>query len=247
MPNRSVDINCDVGEGLNHEAQLFPFISSCSIACGGHAGDIETMRETAVLAKKYNLKVGAHPSYPDRKNFGRVSMELSEGGLRTTIIEQIDLLAAILKEQKIPLHHIKPHGALYNDVAQDAHLAKIMLKALAKYKDTISLYVPYASKVADQAKANGYKILYEAFGDRKYHGNLKLVSRKIKDAVIQDPKQVLNQIINIINRGKVATWDGGEAKILADTLCIHGDTPSALQIVSYLHEELPRYRIFIQK
>lgn len=151
MEHKFVNINCDMGEGIGDDAGLMPFISSCSIACGGHAGNTNSMRKTVVLAKGYNVKVGAHPSYPDRENFGRISMAIPDNDLIETIQEQIESLVSVLKREKMELHHIKPHGALYNDIAKDGHLASVFLKALNKYGSRTCLYVPYASLIAEKA------------------------------------------------------------------------------------------------
>ncbi len=242
-----IDINCDVGEGIRNEEELFPFISSCNIACGGHAGDKQTMMETVRSAKQFNVKIGAHPSYPDKQNFGRVSMDISENLLIETIQEQIESLRAVLKKEELDLHHIKLHGALYNDVTKDNNLAQTVLKSLEKYKPQATIYVPYASAMAKEAVNLGFSIMYEAFGDRRYHKDLSLVSRDLPKAVNKDPEEVLQQVVSIVKDKKVKASDGNSVKILADTICIHGDNPFALQIVSYLSQELPNQNIQLKK
>jgi UPF0271 protein len=242
-----IDINCDVGEGIGNEEELFPFISSCNIACGGHVGNRQTMMETVRLAKQFKVKIGAHPSYPDKKNFGRVSMDISKDLLIGTIQEQVESLMAILKKEELDLHHIKLHGALYNDVAQDGNLAQTVLKSLEKYKPKVPIYVPYASAMAKEAINQGFSIMYEAFGDRRYHKDLSLVSRDLPKAVIKDPREVLQQVISIVKDKKVKTSNGNSVNILADTICIHGDNPFALQIVSYLSQELPNQNNQLKK
>ncbi|WP_422079997.1 5-oxoprolinase subunit PxpA [Ulvibacterium sp.] len=242
-----IDINCDVGEGIGNEGELFPFISSCNIACGGHAGSKRTMIETTQLAKQWGVRIGAHPSYPDKENFGRVSMDIAENLLIETIQEQIESLAAILTEEGLDLHHIKLHGALYNDVARDNNLALTVLEALEKHKPEIPIYVPYASAMATEAINQGFSILYEAFGDRRYRSDLSLVPRSLPEAVIKDPKEVLQQVVSIVKSGKVKLSNEDSTNILADTICIHGDNPFALQIVSYLSQELPNHNIQLKK
>ncbi|NNE76300.1 MAG: lactam utilization protein LamB, partial [Pricia sp.] len=142
---KEIDINCDVGEGIGNEAELFPLISSCNIACGGHAGNTKEMKEIVQLAKLHKVKVGAHPSYPDKAKFGRVSMDITADGLTQSIRRQIENLVRIASKAQIGLNHIKPHGALYNDIAKNESLTNIFLKAIAAYRTDVHLYVPYAS------------------------------------------------------------------------------------------------------
>ncbi|RKN81304.1 5-oxoprolinase subunit PxpA [Ulvibacterium marinum] len=242
-----IDINCDVGESMGNEEELFPFISSCNIACGGHAGNRQTMAEIVRLARQFEVKIGAHPSYPDKKNFGRISMDISNNLLIESIQEQIKSLTAILKMEKLDLHHVKLHGALYNDVAKNSNLAQTVLASLEIYKSKTPIYVPYASVMAKEAINQGFSVMYEAFGDRRYHKDLSLVSRDSPRAVIKDPKEVLQQVISVVKNKKVKTANGNSVNILADTVCIHGDNPFALQIVSYLSEELPNQNIQLKK
>ncbi|GLU44639.1 5-oxoprolinase subunit PxpA [Allomuricauda sp. NBRC 101325] len=247
MNQFSIDINCDVGEGVGNEAELFPFISSCNIACGGHAGTKQTMLQAAQLAKARGIKVGAHPSYPDQANFGRELMDITDAELIESIQSQLSTFIEVLKELQIPLHHIKAHGALYNQTAKDEHLAKVYLKAIQDYKDMALLYVPYNSVVAKLAKENGFRVAYEGFADRNYNADLSLVSRKDENALIQNPKQVLKHILPMIKTGKVCTVTEEFVEISVQTLCIHGDTAAALEILTYISEELPRNQVHIEK
>ena len=247
METFSIDINCDVGEGIGNESELLPLISSCNIACGGHAGDSATMTEVALLAKQYHVKVGAHPSYPDTKNFGRVSMNITSDDLMKSIREQIKNFTFLLKKENISLHHIKAHGALYNDIAKDVLLAKIFLSAIKEYKEAVFLYVPYASVIATEAIKQNFKIKNEAFADRNYNTDLTLVSRKLPNAILEDPKNVLSHLLSIVKNNQVKTLNGSKVSLLADTFCIHGDTPSALQILMYLTQNLPNHNIIIKR
>ncbi|WP_291959554.1 5-oxoprolinase subunit PxpA [Maribacter sp.] len=246
MTKRSIDINCDVGEGVGNEKDLFPMISSCNIACGGHAGSKETIKLCLELAKKHQVKVGAHPSYPDIENFGRVSMSISNEVLIKSIQTQMQTFESVREEIDIPLHHIKPHGALYNDIAKDVQLAETFLTAIAPYKHTVLLYVPYNSIIQKLAIKNGFEVLVEAFADRNYNDDLSLVSRKEKDALITSGKEVLNHILHMYNDKLVKTITGKNVTIEADTYCIHGDTPAALQILTYLSNELPYHNLQVK-
>ncbi len=242
-----IDINCDVGEGIGNESDLFPHISSCNVACGGHAGDINTMSEVVQLANKFKIKVGAHPSYPDRDNFGRKSMKIEKNRLKASIRKQIEELEAILNSSNMELHHIKAHGALYNDIAVDLDLSAIYLESILAYKDHVLLYLPYGSVIEEEARKQGYKISLEAFGDRNYNEDLSLVSRDSSNAMIEEPKKVLDHIISMIVNNEVYTLNGVKMSISADTYCIHGDTATALQILMYLSDELPKQHIFLKK
>jgi len=242
-----IDINCDVGEGIGNESALFPHISSCNIACGGHAGDINTMSEIVQLAQKFEIKVGAHPSYPDKENFGRKSMKIEKSLLKSSIQKQIKELESILIRANMQLHHIKAHGALYNDIAGDLELAMIYLESIQGYKDQVLLYLPYDSAIEIAARNQGYKISLEAFGDRNYNEDLSLVSRNSTQAMIEEPKKVLEHILSMVIYKEVFTLNGVKVPISADTFCIHGDTTTALQILMYLSDELPKQHIFLKK
>jgi len=247
MNQYKIDINCDVGEGVGNEAEIFPYISSCNIACGGHAGNKKTMLTVASLAKQHNIKVGSHPSYPDKANFGREVMDISHRDLIQSINRQLSDFDEVLKQTGIPLHHIKAHGALYNQTAKDENLATVYLNAIEDYKGKAMLYVPFDSIIARIAEERGFKTWFEAFADRNYSADLSLVSRKEKNALIEEPEAVLQHILPIIKKGKVLTVDGKASNIQADTLCIHGDTVSALKILTYLSRTLPQNQVQLAK
>ncbi len=235
-----IDFNSDVGEGLENEALLFPYLSSCSVACGGHAGDVDTMRHIVKLAKQFGVKVGAHPSYPDRANFGRKTVAMTSNLLVKSIEEQIRNLKIILEEEQMELHHIKAHGALYNDIAKDTILSRVFLQAIKSYIKTSYVYVPYASAIACDALTSGFSIQYEAFGDRNYNRDLSLVPRSLPHALIEKPIDVMKHIMRMHQDHKVKTIEGDFVEILADTYCIHGDTPTVLEILMYLSKRFSK-------
>nr|WP_116772403.1 5-oxoprolinase subunit PxpA [Maribacter litoralis] len=243
---RTIDINSDVGEGVGNEKELFPMISSCNIACGGHAGSKETIRWCLELAKEFNVKVGAHPSYPDKENFGRVSMSISDADLIKSIQAQMQLFESVRSKLNTPLHHIKPHGALYNDIAKNEQLSQAFLKSIEAFKDEVYLYVPFNSVVEKVAKKNGYKVLIEAFADRNYNNDLNLVSRKEDNAIISNEEEVLKHVLRMAKDNVVKTIKNEDIAMNADTYCIHGDTPSALQILMYITEHLPEYNLQVK-
>ncbi len=243
MDKKIIDINCDLGEGLANDAELMPYISSCNIACGGHTGNESSMRATIRLAKKHKVKIGAHPSYPDTANFGRKTMELSPKQFRESIGQQLAVFGSIVEEEAALWHHIKPHGALYNELAKNAQLAAVFLDACGDFLKDRYLYVPFQSEIAALAVKSKLKIMVEAFADRNYNRDLSLVSRTSATAVITNPVKVLEHLVRMVHEGKVKTVNGDLVPLNASTFCVHGDTSSALEILMYLHQELPKYNI----
>ena len=245
MKQLIVDINADVGEGLNNESQLMPFLSSCNIACGGHAGDEETMTQVVKLAIANKVKIGAHPSFPDKENFGRQIVQMPCADLYTSLKKQVRSLMKVLRAQHITLHHIKPHGALYNLAAVDEKTASVIIEVVKSIALPIYLYVPYGSVIADLAKKENIKITYEAFADRNYNEDLTLVSRTQKNAIITAPEEVFEHVYKMISEQKVKTIDGVEVGIKAETFCVHGDNPEALKLLQFLSEKLHQNHVII--
>ena len=242
MKNLKIDINADVGEGIGNEDQLFPLISSCNIACGGHSGDLETMLSIVRLAKKNNLKIGAHPSFPDKKNFGRKIMNISKDILIKSLKNQIQSLRSILIQENVELNHIKAHGALYNFASNDKETARIIID-LTKEINT-KLYAPYSSLISKMAREEGVKICNELFIDRNYNSNLTLVSRDNPNALIENSNEMFKHVYNIINN-KIISVDKKAISVEFDTLCIHGDNPNAIELLEELHLKLNNIEIKI--
>jgi UPF0271 protein len=240
-----VDINCDVGEGFANEAQLMPFISSCNIACGGHAGDRETMLQVVKLAKIHKVNIGAHPSFPDKENFGRQVIDISCADLYTSLKQQIRSLVSVLREEHLTLHHIKPHGALYNLAAIDEKTAKVVIEVVKSIALPLYLYAPYGSVIAELALKEKIPLTYEAFADRNYNEDLTLVSRSQENAIILDPDKVFEHVYHMMYHQKVKTINGVEVALKADTFCVHGDHPKAVILVKKLYEKLREHQIFI--
>jgi UPF0271 protein len=233
-----IDINCDLGEGLDNEHIIMPLISSCNISCGAHAGSIEIMDKVIQLAVKHKVKIGAHPSFPDRKNFGRKVLDISNSDLQKSLEDQLTILKdrALLKNATI--HHVKPHGALYNLIAVNREKASIVIAAIQHVFEAVKLYVPYQSRIEEVAVQSGIEIVYEAFADRMYNEDLSLVSRTFSNALIEDKLEVLKQVQKISNKQLVTTVNFHEKKIKASTFCVHGDTKNAIEILEYLHKHL---------
>ena len=242
----SIDINADVGEGLNNEASLMPFLSSCNIACGGHAGDVTTMTEVVRLAKMHKVKIGAHPSFPDIKNFGREVIEMSAADLYASLKQQIRTLQKVLHTENLQLHHIKPHGALYNFAAKDEKTAKVIVEVMKSIALPIKLYAPFNSVLAKQAESENIEVTFEGFADRNYNDDLSLVSRKNEHAILNNKYEVLDHILEMIIHEKIVTISGLKVPIKASTFCVHGDTENALQILKFINQELPKHNIEIQ-
>ncbi len=233
-----VDINCDVGEGVNNEDKLMPYITSCNIACCAHAGTIDTIDKTIKTAQEYQVKIGAHPSFPDRENFGRKVLEIPPDELQKSIENQLNLLKERVNILDAKLHHIKAHGALYILSTTDETTAKVLVKAIKNTTNNVFLYVPQNSVIEKIALKNNIKVKYEAFADRNYNDDLTLVYRSENNALITDKKEAFKHIYNMIIKQKVKTISGLEVEIKADTFCVHGDNVNAIKLVKFIAESL---------
>lgn len=242
----TIDINCDLGEGVGNDELLMPYLSSCNIACGGHTGDEKSMALTADLALKNQVRIGAHPSFPDKKHFGRKEMNMSESQLFETIQSQIESLSHVLRQKNAILNHIKPHGALYNLAAIDESVADVVVSVVKSFDKNLILYVPYQSKIANRAIEKGVPIKYEAFADRNYNDDLTLVSRQDKMALIHDANEMFNHVYEMIFYRKVTTINGVGKAIKVDTICVHGDAENVLQNLQDLVQKLHLHHINVK-
>jgi UPF0271 protein len=236
-----MDINCDLGEGIGRDADLMPYLGSCNIACGGHVGDRETMLSAMRLAKENNVKIGAHPSFEDRPNFGRKEIYVPMERLRSQLIHQIAELAALARLEDVEIHHVKPHGALYNMAAGSSDLASMIVNVLGFFKQDLVLYVPFDSHLERKAKEAGIPYAVEAFPDRNYTDDFSLVPRSEPDAVLEDPKKIRDRVERMIKSGEIESVSGKVRHVNIDTICIHGDNPFAVDIakeLSHLNKEL---------
>ena len=244
----SVDLNCDLGEGFPADALLMPYISSANIACGGHAGDTETMKRTVDLCLEYNVAIGAHPSYPDRENFGRI--DLAEEGFRPEdlpkiLAEQINALAEICGQAGAKLHHVKPHGALYNRAAWDGYLGSFICSTIYEIDPLLILYGLSGSEMEREAEYYKLPFRREVFADRTYQDDGTLRPRSYPDALITDSNQSLKQVLKMIRDGMVSTIEGNEIPMKAETICIHGDGVNAVEFASLIQQELKKNGITI--
>jgi UPF0271 protein len=229
-----VDFNCDLGEG-HDDAALMPHLSSASIACGWHAGDAATMQRAVALCLAHDVAIGAHPSLPDREGFGRREMAITPAEAYGYTLYQLGALAGFVQAAGAVLHHVKPHGALYNQAARDAPLAAAIARAVRDFDPGLVLYALSGSALAAAGEALGLRVAHEAFAERRYERDGSLTPRSRPDAVIHDVDLAAQQVAQMLRAGRVATRDGGEAPVRADTICLHGDRPDAASFAAALH------------
>ena len=240
---RTIDLNCDVGEGIDNEEELMPYISSCNIACGAHAGSVETIDKVISIAQQHRVKIGAHPSFPDRKNFGRKAMDISSDALAVSLIQQIRRVQERLGKES--LHHIKAHGALYNASVVDHDIAAVIVQAVKKTALSAVLYVPYHSVIEKLALQHHLTIKYEGFADRNYRDDLRLVPRTQNNAVVTDKEEIINHLLRMVVDRQVKTISGKLISIRAETYCVHGDHEAALEIVRHIHQKMSQKGVAI--
>ena len=227
-------INCDLGEGIASEEAIFPFVDVASLACGGHFGNKETLIASMALARRFGKKVGAHPSYPDQANFGRISMQLPAATLLASLTEQINLFVQAAEESQLPMDHIKFHGALYNDAAKNNVLAELLTDFLMTNYPGVPVLVPPKSEMERQAMAKNLPIRREVFADRGYQENYQLAPRGTAGSLLSTKAAVEQQVRRILEDSQLETATGVRLSITADTLCFHGDNPGIEAFLPYL-------------
>jgi UPF0271 protein len=243
-----IDLNCDMGEGFPYDADIMPFISSVNIACGYHAGDTDTMKRTVELALQYGVAIGAHPSYPDRENFGRTDMvdgKLRPEDLPAIIIDQVIQLQEICNRAGASLHHVKPHGALYNRAAWDGLVAGFICTAIVEADPSLLLYGLSGSEMKAEADANELRFVNEVFADRTYQDDGSLTPRTQTNALIVDTSLSIQQVLQMIRQSTVQSVNGKEVPVLAETICIHGDGVHATAFARAIHEALVQQHISV--
>jgi len=235
-----------MGEGIGNDAEIMPYLSSANISCGYHAGNIETILETVLLAKKYNVAIGAHPSFPDKENFGRTEMHLPTEKIYELVSLQVELFLEVTRVAEIKLHHVKPHGALYNIAAKESVIAKAIALAVKDADAELILYGLSGSHLIKEAKSIGLATGSEVFADRTYQDDGSLTSRKEPGALIEDPVKVVNQVLQMVKESVVTTVSGKQIPIEAETICVHGDGKHVVEFVKYINEELRKENITIR-
>lgn len=238
MSRLRIDLNCDTGEGIGRDAELMPHITSASIACGAHAGDRDTMRETLLLAARHRVAVGAHPGYPDRAGFGRRSMELTPGEIYDIVAQQIGALGEVAREEGMPIAHVKPHGALYNDAVADAHIARAVVRAVHDFDRNLMLFGLAGSRLITETGHVGMRAVAEAFADRAYEADGTLTPRGSHGALIEDAVEAAARVVRMAIDRRVRANDGSDVRLRAETICIHGDGTHAVEIARQVRAAL---------
>lgn len=241
----TIDINCDMGEGLDNEALLMPYISSANIACGYHAGDEDTMRKVARIAGRYNVCVGAHPSFNDRTNFGRTMQQLSQPEIYDLINAQLVLFEKIAREEGVVMKHVKPHGALYNLSAKDATVASTIAQAVKDFDDQLWLIGLSGSISITAAKEIGLRTVSEVFADRTYQPDGSLAPRSLPGATIADTDTMLRQVLQMILQKTVTSTTDSVVPLEAESICIHGDGAHAVEFSKHLFKTLQQNSIVV--
>ncbi|MFD2565650.1 5-oxoprolinase subunit PxpA [Aquimarina rubra] len=236
---KNILLNSDVGEEAGFDEQIMPYVSWCNIACGIHAGNDQEIKKTIDLALDHKVKIGAHPSYPDRENFGRVVMDISYDELVSTLIDQIQKVKLFTEAAGGQLHHVKPHGALYNEAMKNESVANAIMESVLNVDKSLYIITPKDSIISYISKGN-IRVKYEVFADRNYNEDLTLVSRAEKNAVIKNPEKVFDHVWNMVFDGKIKTIKGEEFPILFDTICVHGDNPKSVEILEYIYKEFSK-------
>ena len=232
-----IDLSADLGEGSPDEEEIWPLISSANVACGGHVGDRESVAYAVRRARELRVHLGAHPSYPDRANFGRKSMAMAPAALRTSLVEQIAALREVAAREGVLVHHVKPHGALYNDAHHDSALAAVIVEALRQVDRALAIVVSDTSQMASAARVAGTPVIREAFADRRYNADASLVSRKEAGSLLSI-EEAADQAESLVRRRAVTARDGSRVPIAFDTICIHADMDQALERLRAVHQRL---------
>lgn len=240
-----IDLNCDVGEGMGNDTALMPFISSANIACGYHAGNNEIMNQTVNLAIHHGVTIGAHPSFADKENFGRLEMHMEASEIYKLVTEQIKILTEIANSKGVNLHHVKPHGALYNMAARSIEMSKTIAQAIKDFDKKLILVGLSGSYSISEAKKIGLKTANEVFADRTYQDDGSLTPRSESNALIENPANVIQQVLQMIKDEMVTTVSGKKIPIVAETVCIHGDGKNAIVLARLINEALQKEKIKI--
>jgi 5-oxoprolinase (ATP-hydrolysing) subunit A len=234
----SVDINADLGEGSGHDEELFELISSANIATGFHAGDSDTMHAAVSAAKKRGVAVGAHPSFFDRENFGRKELKISNQEVFDAVVYQLGVFQAIAAAAGVQPSHVKPHGALYNMAVRDDQLADAIARAIESVDPKLILFAPDSTELARAGEAYRLQVAREIFADRNYLNDGWLVPRTRPDALLHDPKEAAERVLRMLREGKVRSVEGRDVEVRGETICVHGDTPGAVEFARELRLQL---------
>lgn len=250
MPDR-IDLNCDMGESfgawkMGADEAVMPFITSANIACGFHAGDADTMRRTVELAAQHGVAIGAHPGFPDLMGFGRREMNVTPQEATNFVLYQMGALSGFARACGSRLTHVKPHGALYNRAAKDGKLALALAEAVKEWNDSLVLVGLANSELIRAGEQIGLSVAHEVFADRTYQADGSLTSRRLSNAMVQDSQTAALRVIRMVKEGRVKTESGQDIPVRADTVCIHGDSPHALEFAKTIRHELEKAGIEVR-
>lgn len=235
---RLIDLNADLGEGGAHDEAILAIVSSANIACGGHTGDAQSMRTAVRLAQANGVAIGAHPSFVDRDNFGRTAQHPPLDVLFTQLCEQVDQLSQIASQEGGVLQHLKPHGALYNQAANDAALGDVLIRVVQHCNPQLRLVALAGSKLVKEAQAANLRVIQEAFADRRYNQDGSLRARTFAGACIDEAAEAVQQTLSIVEQGQLRSVDGNWIRLHADSLCVHGDGTHALHLLEAIRNTL---------
>jgi UPF0271 protein len=245
----TIDLNADIGEGMPNDEALMPFISSANIACGYHAGDRATMQQTIQYCLANGVAIGAHPGFADRENFGRTEMQLSPSAIHELVMEQLEFFQSVAEENGVSMHHVKPHGALYNMSARDPEIAEAIAGAVAQFDSRLLLYGLAGSHSVREAEKYALRTVNEFFADRTYQPSGQLTPRSQSDALITDLEKAVGQALRIAGDSTVLATEGTVLHFdchQAPTICLHGDGPHALEFARAIHGALLEKGFLIQ-
>jgi len=240
---KKIDLNADAGESFGHwrlgaDETLFPILSSVNLATGFHAGDPLTMQRSVRLAKKYGVSAGAHPGFPDLVGFGRRDLAATPEQVYSDVLYQIGALDAFLRVEGMKMHHVKPHGALYLQMVRNKETALAVARAVKDYDAELPLVLLFGTPMEEAAREIGVRYVREAFPDRAYLSDGRLSPRSMEGSLIRDPERAAERAVQMVLEGRIPALDGGEVEVRAETLCVHGDNPEAVEIARAVRRAL---------
>ncbi|MEH8108157.1 5-oxoprolinase subunit PxpA [Gallibacterium anatis] len=242
---KHVDLNVDLAEGCSNDQRLLQLVTSANVACGLHAGDFNEMRKAIRWAKENKVRIGAHPSFPDRENFGRTNMQLPDDELKACLLYQLGAVKALCDAEGVSLSYVKPHGALYNQAAKDESLAALITLTIKQFDPSLKLMGLSGSLMLKVAQQHGLGIISEVFADRHYLADGSLVPRSRADALVDNDEEAISQVLQMVLQGSVPTVDGQDVAIQADSICLHGDGEHAISFAEKIRKALTEKQIHL--
>ncbi len=238
MAVTAIDLNADLAEECGDDAAMYPFLTSANVCCGEHAGGPDAMREAVSAALAHNVSIGAHVGYADRENFGRDDVEMSYSDLYALTRKQIELLKSIAEPLGATLRYVKPHGALYHRIGRDAQQARAVTDAIADIDSSLQVLVPHTPVILEAAMKRGLYVAHEFFADRAYLPSGTLAPRSMEGSVLHDSEFISNRVMDWLRTGTITATDGSTVTIDAESICLHGDTPGAVDNARTIHDDL---------